>query len=311
MKNNKYEFNVIVNGKNVTEYEHGADTFIEGRKGSTYELYFKNNTNNRLEVVFSVDGLSVIDGKTASDKSTGYIVDRYSSITVPGWKIDSRKAAQFQFQPQNDKSNTTYVELLAEEGFEVDTGNQGVIGCMVFMEKLKPQPIINCYNNYYHTINQIKKHDPYYYPCYPCYPYTPYTPYTPYGSVCYNTVGLIGNGMASSLSSASYNARGVASQKSPSINVSEIDSSFVQSNYNSNEFDMVENSIGTGFGDDTKFETVTIEFERQKNNDWFAVINYDTIQGLRKRGIFFVNSPKAKAFPNFKESEGCHIPVRR
>jgi hypothetical protein len=275
MKNNKYEFNVIVNGKNVTEYEHGADTFIEGRKGSTYELYFKNNTNNRLEVVFSVDGLSVIDGKTASDKSTGYIVDRYSSITVPGWKIDSRKAAQFQFQPQNDKSNTTYVELLAEEGFEVDTGNQGVIGCMVFMEKLKPQPKINCYNNYYHTINQIKKHDPYYYPCYP---------YTPYGSVYYNTVGLRGNG---------------------------IDSSFVQSNYNSNEFDMVENSIGTGFGDDTKFETVTIEFERQKNNDWFAVINYDTIQGLRKRGIFFVNSPKAKAFPNFKESEGCHIPVRR
>ena len=283
MKNNKYEFAVLVDDKNIKEYEHGVDTYIEGRKGSTYELYFKNNTYNRVEVIFSVDGLSVIDGKTASEKSEGYIVNAYNSIKVPGWKINSQKVAQFQFQPQNDKSNTTYVELLAEEGFNVDTGNQGVIGCMVFVE------------------NPKQNHYPHYYP-FPNDPWRTNHWYSKYigDSISYGGVVSLSQQNYDAMSSASLSKRSI-SRSVEQNNMQITTSSF---------FPMEETSMGTSFGDDKKFETVMVEFERNSNYDWISVINYDTIQGLRKRGVLVFNSPKAKAFPNFKD-EGCPIPSRR
>lgn len=295
MKNNKYEFAVLVDGKYIKEYEHGADTYIEGRKGSTYELYFKNNTSNRVEVIFSVDGLSIMDGKTASDKSEGYIVNAYNSIKVPGWKINSQKVAQFQFQPQNDKANTTYVELLAEEGFNVDTGNQGVIGCLVFVEKEK----------------QIQA-----YPYYPYYP--PFSrPRNPWyfdnlnpvyigDSISYGGVAGVASAGANPLSQQTYNTMTSASLSKGSITRS-VGQNNIQITASSA---MEETSMGTSFGNDKKFETVMVEFERNSNHDWISVINYDTIQGLRKRGVLFFNSPKAKAFPKFKD-EGCPIPSRR
>ncbi len=299
MKNSKYEFKVLVDRKNIKEYEYRGDTYIEGRKGSNYELYFKNNTYNRVEVIFSVDGLSIIDGKTASDKSTGYIVNAYDSITVPGWKINSSKVAQFQFQPQNDKSNTTYVELLAEEGFNVDTGNQGVLGCMVFVEKPK-------------DVTQVIHHYPYYsyrprglgYPLYEYPLYLDAKPWDNHTTVCSSS------SLSKNDSSISYTNSGVG------VGINNLSSMGAMRSVGQNNMQIVasgvmeETSMGTAFGDDKKFETTTVEFERKSNFDWIGVINYDTIQGLRKRGVLIVNSPKAKAFPNFKD-EGCPIPSRR
>jgi len=39
---------------------------IIGKKGKTYSLMVKNKSANRVEVVLSVDGLDVIDGKASS-----------------------------------------------------------------------------------------------------------------------------------------------------------------------------------------------------------------------------------------------------
>ena len=50
-----YEFAVHVNDKANTEYPHQGETYIEGRKGSKYELFFKNNTYEEVLVVFSVE----------------------------------------------------------------------------------------------------------------------------------------------------------------------------------------------------------------------------------------------------------------
>jgi hypothetical protein len=71
-----------------------------------------------------------------------------------------------------------------------------------------------------------------------------------------------------------------------------------------------EGDLGTGFGDDTKFETSSTEFERKSFPDWIAVINYDTLQGLRKKGIFINHNPNNKAFPGYNDS-GCYIPKKR
>jgi len=288
MQNGKYIFYVKVNDKKTHEYEHGGETFIEGRKGSEYELFFKNNTHKRLLVVFSVDGLSVMDGKTASDKSHGYVVDAYREITIPGWKIDSRKAAKFQFRPQQDKANTTYVELLQEEGFDVDASNQGVIGCMVFEEVEKPVTTYTGIRHYPYYPNPWNQ---------PLVPLVPMWNSSVLGDGTTTALGMNASSMVATSSPQSFD--GVASASLNNV---------VSQNYYEPVFE--EKSLGTGFGDDVKFETTKVDFERKGNPEWVAIINYDTIQGLRKRGIFINNSPTAKAFPGFKD-EGCYVPTKR
>jgi hypothetical protein len=293
----QYIFEVRVNGKKAEEILHAGEYFIEGRKGSQYELYFRNNTYKRVLVVFSVDGLSTMDGKTASDNSGGYIVNAYSEIKVPGWKIDSKKVAHFEFRPQNDKANTTYVELLQEEGFDVDVSNQGVIGCMVFDEKVKPIPQYQIYNTYIPPVGYVKS------PAFDINTFTQHgllwggarSPETFYNEV--NT-GIVSSSSLRGVNSSTVTMNASQAYATAAVGYSEPIAMASASP-----------SLGTGFGEDTRFETRTVEFENEKNPSWIGVINYDTIQGLRKRGIY-VASSNAKAFPGYKEN-GCHVPQNR
>jgi len=141
-----HTFNVLVNGKTAREYSHpqNTNTYIEGRSGSKFSLYFKNNSYQRVLVVPSVDGLSVMDGKPASNDSDGYVVDAWSSLEVPGWRINKSKVGTFKFCPQGDVGHSPYVEELAREGFNVNPVNQGVIGLMIFDEM--PQAYAFGYN---------------------------------------------------------------------------------------------------------------------------------------------------------------------
>jgi hypothetical protein len=65
--------------------------------------------------------------------------------------------------------------------------------------------------------------------------------------------------------------------------------------------------LGTAFGKDKIFETVNVEFEQQSAPAWVAAIHYDTIQGLKRRGIIIDSKPNP--FPAYKN--GCHVPRRR
>ena len=49
--------------------------FVVGEAGQRYTIVLHNATNVRLEAVVSVDGLDVMDGKDASFKKRGYIID--------------------------------------------------------------------------------------------------------------------------------------------------------------------------------------------------------------------------------------------
>lgn len=132
-RNKDYEFNVRVKNKPVTEVVHNGKTYIEGRKNSIYELYFKNNSYKKFMIVPSVDGLSTLDGSPAGIESKGFIVYGKSEITIKGWLKDNNNAAEFIFGEQ--KINETYVEKLNNAGYKVDINNQGVIGLLVFEEK--------------------------------------------------------------------------------------------------------------------------------------------------------------------------------
>lgn len=125
--NSQFELQVRPNGRAAAdEYYHQGNWFIEGREGSRYTLWFKNNLPVRVMAIFSVDGLDVCKGQPAGLDSDGYIVDAYSSIEVPGWKLDGNTAAEFFFAG----IGKSYASASG-----ANTNNVGVIGAMVFREK--------------------------------------------------------------------------------------------------------------------------------------------------------------------------------
>ena len=121
-----YEVEILVRGNPVKMFRHKGEFFVEGRKGSSFELKFKNNTWKNIEVVPSVDGLSVLDGEACGEESEGYLVPARDSVTIPGWRLNNQAVAEFVFKDKDRSySNQT------GEG----TTNVGVIGFMVFKEK--------------------------------------------------------------------------------------------------------------------------------------------------------------------------------
>lgn len=123
----QYEARILVRGRPATEYHHtDGNIYVEGRKGSEYELEFYNNSNERVCIVPAVDGLSVMDGKPAGIESDGYVVEARQTIKIPGWKLDDKEAAKFEFSSEKK----SYASQSGE-----DTANQGVIGFMVFREE--------------------------------------------------------------------------------------------------------------------------------------------------------------------------------
>lgn len=127
MQGTKASVSVTVNGRTVaTEYKSGNNTFIEGRMGSEFEIEIRNHTPNRVMAIVSVDGLSVINGDSASQESPGYVIAGYGSIKIPGWKLNGQSAAKFTFSGKRD----SYSQLSSGASH-----NCGVIGVMVWSEK--------------------------------------------------------------------------------------------------------------------------------------------------------------------------------
>lgn len=133
-----YEMAVLVHGQPVTEYHHtDGKIYIEGRRGSEFTLRIRNNTFGRVLAVVSVDGLSVMDGKTASFASGGYIVKPLSYVDIPGWRLDNQDVAKFFFS-----------HLEASYAAQMDKPqNVGVIGCAIFKEK-DNWPVIDFLSDY-------------------------------------------------------------------------------------------------------------------------------------------------------------------
>lgn len=97
-----------------------------GRKGSTYSLVIKNLCHSRLEIVLSVDGLDVMDGRPASTKKRGYIIKPGKTLTVKGFRTSDDAVAAFKFSSVSESySNKRHGA----------TRNVGVIGMAVFTEK--------------------------------------------------------------------------------------------------------------------------------------------------------------------------------
>ncbi len=107
------------------EYGYGR-RLVAGNKGSSYSIVVKNRCKSALEIVASVDGLDVTDGRTASFSKRGYIIQPGKTLEIEGFRKSESKIAEFEFSSVSG----SYANL--KHG---DTRNVGVIGIAVFTRK--------------------------------------------------------------------------------------------------------------------------------------------------------------------------------
>lgn len=282
-----FELNVLIGGKPITEYAHeDGPSFIEGRKGSEFEVEFKNKTNKQVLVVPSVDGKSIFDGKPATPDSRGYVIRAWGSIRIPGWTLDNAAVAKFTFEDK-DKS---YSAAVTQEGEAVVSG---VIGVMVYSEVEKPKPV---------TLQHVHHHYPRPNP-FPQPGVFPRGPYDwPYNGPTWSSTCAVGSSDTVTLSSNSMSkgiTRGATAQSTSHENTSSVSDGTPDAS-----FDM-----GAGFGQKADFRTTTVEFERGPVLDTFQLY-YDSRKNLEKRGFVMVRKEQRylNDLPQAFQGTGCTPP---
>lgn len=305
MRYNNIEMHVLVKGKAITEYPHMGQVFVEGRNGSDFEIEIRNNNSFSVEAVLAVDGLSVIDGKDAGERSSGYLIEANSSIRIPGWKLNDEQVAAFKFagkgqsyaaQSTGSARNTGVIGVLAyaeKPRVQTYTGQTMLFGGVVpsvpwsggYVGGSNSGDIVWCDSSDARGSLDYGSHD-----------MTASYASSPAGSL--NMVGAA-SVATGSLASASIMPKGMMATRGMAAAIA------------ASEAPKVEQTLGTAFGRATEFKTETVDFER---GDLHAmiVLYYDDASGLKKRGIDLSRRSRRKeneqpvAFPGM--STGCKPP---
>ena len=252
---------ILVNGRTVKQYQHGAATYIEARAGTEYSIKIKNDTYCRKLAVITVDGLNVITGNPQPDGvGQGYILPARDSLDIKGFRKDSDSVGAFKFC----KKSGSYC---IEKGLK---GNNGVIGVRLYEEKV--QEIL------YRSFSSLKSSNSESIPKGPAFPRTdPMMWYTT------STSDMNDNGPVASAASPVRNS-----------DVRDIKCCYVSSV--SPDFD-----LGTTWGKKINDSVTYVDFEADKGNFLDHVIYYDTKENLEKIGISFKETTQVypKAFGAF------------
>lgn len=286
MLKDNISINILVKGKPITEYKHNDLIYVEGREGSEFEIEVKNHSYQRKEILISVDGLSINDGEPINpdgEGSQGYLINGYQTIRIPGWSLNNKSVASFVFEGKSK----SYAAQSVNDG---DVKNSGVIGLMVFSEKVK-------YTTNTITLSGIGVGQ---HPKFSGYPGG--SPYRSFSANASLNKGIVGSGENASI----YNS-----------NTSFDDNLWVGSNScgpvamacsSVPDVEPIEQSLGAGFGKQKEFKTITVDFDRGTLYSTL-VMYYDNARGLAKRGIDLskkVDQPQPNPFPGKKSN--CPLP---
>jgi hypothetical protein len=113
-------------GRFLTGFTAAGNDYVAGRAGHRYSIYVRNQGPGRIEVVVTVDGLDVIDGKGGSLSKRGYLLDPYGDVDIDGFRTSTSEVAAFRFGS---------VESSYAARKHGDTRNVGVIGVAAFHER--------------------------------------------------------------------------------------------------------------------------------------------------------------------------------
>jgi hypothetical protein len=103
----------------------GARRYVVGADGERYVIQIRNHTGNRFEAVATVDGLDVIDGRPGAFEKRGYLLGRWASLEIDGFRQNLEQVAAFRFGSVRNS-------YAAKKG---DDRNVGAIGVAFFAEQ--------------------------------------------------------------------------------------------------------------------------------------------------------------------------------
>jgi hypothetical protein len=112
-------------GRTLPGIAAAGRTLIVGEDGARYKILVRNATTARFEVVASVDGLDVIDGKPADPSRRGYIVEPHDTLVIDGFRTSDANVAAFRFGRVAD----SYAAQTSGDR------NVGVVGLAIFAER--------------------------------------------------------------------------------------------------------------------------------------------------------------------------------
>lgn len=112
-------------GRLLPGVQAAGRTLIVGEDGERYKIVVRNATPARFEIVASVDGLDVIDGRPADPARRGYLVDPHGTLVIDGFRTSSADVAAFRFGKVAD----SYAAQTSGDR------NVGVIGLAIFAER--------------------------------------------------------------------------------------------------------------------------------------------------------------------------------
>ena len=92
---------------------------VVGEAGQRYALVVQNLSGTRQEVVATVDGLDVVDGRPGSPEKRGYVVAPGQTLTIDGFRESWQEVAAFRFGRVADS-------YAARTGGDRDVGVVGV-----------------------------------------------------------------------------------------------------------------------------------------------------------------------------------------
>lgn len=150
MSNPNYTLDIISHhphfkNKSLRKYNVEGIETIGAWGDEPFEVVFKNNTWQKVQVKLSIDGTDVLTGKPANTEvnSDMWVVNGYGTLSLKAWPETSNGGAQFIF---TSASNSVAVHTHG------NLSSRGIIAAAVFTEGYVEPARIN--HNYYHWYNQ-------------------------------------------------------------------------------------------------------------------------------------------------------------
>ena len=106
-------------------FQHRGRTYALGTLGQRYLVRVRNASGRRAEVVVSVDGRDVIDGRPAAWEKRGYLIEPHGEVAIDGYRLNEEAVAAFRFS----SVPRSYASRMG------DARDVGVIGVAVFPER--------------------------------------------------------------------------------------------------------------------------------------------------------------------------------
>jgi len=129
-------------GQRLQVYRRAGVSYVLGSRGMRYSIRVSNPSNRRAEAVVSVDGLDVIDGRSANYRKRGYVIPAFGQVKIDGFRTSTQNVATFRFS----SISNSYA------GRKGKAARIGVIKVAVFNESgpIMIRPRWNKRRRYYH-----------------------------------------------------------------------------------------------------------------------------------------------------------------